>query len=333
MRISSASFFNVNFNGRVIDYHAHTGNFFGTQFKKEDLDIFVKNPLPNGDIVEKMVVSDMDAFDGTKDEYRSNKKIYKKIKSDDKYLLMFACSPKNGSVCKVEKFIRKYPNSVKGLKFHPNAQATPITDACYEPYFALAEKYNLPCLLHTVVTHDDVGKLIRNEDGTIDKSALDKYSDPELVYEVAKKHPQVSFVIAHMGSGWKESHDRTLEILLESVKNGDANLYCDISWVDIDSDEVNGHHPKEHIIKAIKALKGINNPDWKYGDQSFRLIFGTDAPIGRFNEQNACKDYADFIDEIKYSIRNDEDLAQNAEQIIEDLFYNNAEKLIDMPVK
>ena len=330
MHINSVSLFNINFSGRVIDYHTHTGNFFGTNFKKENLDVFVKNPLPNGDIVEKMVVSDMDAFDGSKNEYRSNKKIYKQIKGDDKYLLMYACSPKNGSVRKVEKFMKKYPDVVKGLKIHPNSQAVPITDACYEAYFALAQKHNLPCLLHTVVTHDNVGKLIRNEDGTVDKSALDRYSDPEMVYEVAKKYPQVPFVMAHMGSGWRESHDRTIDVLLDSVQNGDANLYCDISWVDIDSDEVAGHKPKEHIIRAIKELKGINNPDWKYGDQSFRLVFGTDAPIGRYNENNKLKDYADFIDEIKYAIRNDKDLASEAEQIIDDIFYNNAMKLIDM---
>ena len=330
MNINPISAFCINFKGRVIDYHAHTGNFMGEQFTKDNLDVFVKSPLSNGDTVEKIVVSNIDPFDGTKDEYASNEELYNEIKDDDKYVFMYGCSPKNTSVENVARFMEEYPDAVRGLKFHPNSQGVPITDECYEPYFAFAEENNLPCLFHTVVP-TDMGKLVRKEDDTVDTDALDQYSDPQLVYEAAKKYPTVPFVMAHMGSGWRESHDWTLETMLESIENGDANLYCDISWVDIDSEMVDGHKPKDHIIKAIKALKGINNPDWKHGDQSFRLVFGTDAPIARFNEEKGTDHYVDFIDEIKYAIRNDEDLAPDADEIIEDLFYNNAKKLIDMP--
>lgn len=73
--------------------------------------------------------------------------------------------------------------------------------------------------------------------------------------------------------------------------------------------------------------KGIGEKDWKYGDQSFRLMFGTDAPLARFQQNDAREVYSKFVDNIKSSIRNDKDLKPEAEKIIDDLFYNNAEKL------
>lgn len=97
--------------------------------------------------------------------------------------------------------------------------------------------------------------------------------------------------------------------------------YADVSWVDIDNAQT-------HIVKAIKRLKGIGEKDWKYGDQSYRLMFGTDAPLARFQgEGDVRTTYSNFVDKIKTSIRNDKDLQPEAEKIIEDLFYNNAKKL------
>ncbi|MBR5304381.1 MAG: amidohydrolase family protein [Candidatus Gastranaerophilales bacterium] len=320
--------FNLSFKQNIIDYHAHTGEFYGSNFSRADLDRFTRAPLPNGDKIEKMVVSNMDPFNKGADEYSSNSGFYKKIKNNDRYLLMLSCSPKNGNSEKLERFIQKYPHAAKGLKFHPNAQKLPVGDSKYEPYFDLADKYNLPCMFHCVVpVSDKDGKMFKNESGEI--AELDQYSDPELIYKAAKKHPNTPFVIAHMGSGWRESHDRTIDILVQATRNGDANLYSDISWVDIDTEVVNGHRPKEHIIKAIKELKGIGDPTWDKGDQSFRLIFGTDTPIGRFGEKNGINDYVSFVEEIKYAIRHDKDLAPDAEQIIEDIFYNNAKRLIE----
>ena len=133
-----------------------------------------------------------------------------------------------------------------------------------------------------------------------------------------------------MGSGWNQAHDKAINILLESIRNNDANLYADISWVDIDNPQIEEHSPKEHIVKAIKELKGIDNPNWPHGDQSFRLLFGTDVPLARFHDwtyPEALNDYAKFVDDIKFAIRNDNALKENSEKIIEDLFCNNAKKL------
>lgn len=301
----------VYFKGKIIDSHAHIGCHNGENNTKEQLDVFVKSALPNKDIVEKMIVSDLDVLHSQKKEYEGNKAALELFKNSDKYALLASCSPKDGDVKNIEKLFKEYPNEFKGLKFHPDIQNLVISDKKYEPYMKFASKNSLPCLFHSQVNVLD-GKLNPNDI---------HITDPTHIYNLAKKYPKTPVVLAHMGAGWHESHDKAIDILLESVKKGDANLYADVSWVDIDNAQT-------HIAKAIKRLKGIGEKDWKYGDQSFRLMFGTDAPLARFQSKSDVKKvYSDFVDKIKISIKNDKDLKPEAEKIIDDLFYNNAKKL------
>lgn len=311
MNVTRIAGFNVYFRGKIIDSHAHIGKHNGEVNTKEKLDTFVKSALPNKDTVEKMIVSDLDVLHSKKGEYEGNKAALELFKNNDKYTLLASCSPKDGDVKNIEKLFKEYPNEFKGLKFHPDIQNLVISDKKYEPYMKFASKNNLPCLFHSQVNVLE-GKLNPNDI---------HITDPTHIYNLAKKYPKTPVVLAHMGAGWQESHDKAIDILLESVKKGDANLYADVSWVDID-------HEQTHIVKAIKRLKGIGEKDWKYGDQSFRLMFGTDAPLSRFQDKGDVKKiYSDFVDKIKTSIRNDKDLKAEAEKIIDDLFYNNAEKL------
>ena len=77
-------------------------------------------------------------------------------------------------------------------------------------------------------------------------------------------------------------------------------------------------------------MKGIGDKNWSYGDQSYRLIFGTDSPLARFKNSennNSVKIYTKFVEDIKNAIKKDPDLSKDSEKIIEDLFYNNANKL------
>ena len=311
----------ICFRGKIIDAHAHTG-FHEERFnKKTELDVFVKSALPNNDTVEKMLVSDLDVLKGTKDEYNGNKELISTFEKDSKYALFASCNPKSGNIENIKKLIKENPNSFIGLKFHPFLEKLELDSKKLIPYMEYADKFGLPCLFHTSVITDGEGKLT---------GEIEKYSDPELVYKLAKKYKKTPIVMAHLGAGWRDAHDKAIDILVESVRNGDANLYADISWVDIDADMKNSHTSKDHILNAIKRLKGIGEKNWSYGDQSFRLIFGSDAPLGRFNSsdnKDAVKDYTKFIDDIKYAIKTDKDLKKDSKQIIEDLFYNNANKL------
>ena len=319
MKVTRISF-NI-FKGRIIDTHAHVGHLNNKVYRKEDLDIFVKEPLPNNDYVEKMIVSDLDVLHSLNKEYDGNKSLINALNSD-KYLLLASCSPKDGNVNNIKKLFKENPGKFVGLKFHPSIQNLAVNRAEYNPYLDFGAKNNIPCLFHTEVLTDNTGKLIKET----------SISDPKSIYNLAKKYKKLPIVLAHLGAGWKEAHDKAIDVLVQSIKNQDANLYADISWVDIDAKPHGNekYNPKEHVVKAIKVLKGIGNPLWKYGDQSYRLMFGTDAPIDRFQlitNKNAVLDYTKFIEEIKHAIRSDIDLKSDAEKIIDDIFYNNAKKL------
>lgn len=307
----------------IIDSHTHIGNLNGKTYTKSQLDVFVKSRLPNDDIVEKMYVSNLDVLTSKMGEYEGNKKLLDNFKNSSEYELFLACSPKDGKIENIEKLIKENPNNFIGLKFHPTLQNLDTADSKYLPYLEFANKNKIPCLFHSAVA------LI---DGKINPNIKD-ISDPELIYKLAKRYKETPVVMAHLGAGWQEAHDKAIDILVKSIKNGDANLYADISWVDIGLEHCGNfnkdeHRTKEHILKAIKKLKGIGEKDWKYGDQSYRLMFGSDAPLDRFSNINdRLKEYTTFIDDIKFAIKNDKDLAPEADKIIDDLFCNNAKRL------
>ena len=312
------------FYGKIIDTHAHIGTLNGQEYKKEQLDVFVKSKLPNDDTVEKMYVSNIDVLTSAEKEFEGNKKILDIFKNNDKYEIFASCSPKDGSVENIKNLYKKYPNKLIGLKFHPSIQNLDLSDKRYDSYMEFADKNKIPCLFHSEVCVDKNGKI---------NNAVTNISDPGSIYKLAKKYNKTPIVMAHLGAGWNEAHDRAIDILVKSVKKGDANLYADISWVDIGL-PYNGnfqhgkHRKKEHVLKAIKKLKGIGDKSWKYGDQSFRLVFGSDAPIDRFSDKkDRILEYTAFIEDIKFAIRNDKDLKPDAEKIIDDLFCNNAKKL------
>lgn len=323
MYIRSINNQNLSFMRNIIDSHTHIGNLNGKTYTKSQLDVFVKSKLPNDDTVEKMYVSNLDVLTSKIGEYEGNKQLLDNFKNSSEYELFLACSPKDGKVSNMENLIKENPNKFIGLKFHPTLQNLDVADAKYAPYLEFANKNKIPCLFHSAVA------LV---DGKINPNVKD-ISDPESIYKLAKQYKETPVVMAHLGAGWQESHDKAIDVLLKSVKNGDANLYADISWVDIGWEHCgnfnqNEHRTKEHILKAIKKLKGIGEKDWKYGDQSYRLMFGSDAPLDRFsNEKDRLQEYTTFIDDIKFAIKNDKDLAPEADKIIDDLFYNNAKKL------
>lgn len=305
----------TSFKSKIIDAHGHIGFHDGQKNTKNNLDVFIKNKLPNGDKVEKILVSDLDVLHGVKDEYSGNVEALELLAKDKRYSIIASCNPKEGNVENIKKLFNDYPKQFIALKFHPEIQELEISDKRFIPYLDFAQKAGLPCLFHSSVITDCNGKL---------SEKINKLSDPQEILEVAKKYRTTPFVLAHMGAGWREAHDKTIDVIINSIKNSYAELYADISWVDIDAGD------KNHILKAIKALKGIGDENWTYGDQSFRLIFGSDAPLARFNsssEKSAIENYTKFINEIKDAIKKDPDLKNESKAIIKNLFYKNAQNL------
>ena len=127
-----------------------------------------------------------------------------------------------------EKLLREGGQYIKGLKIHPFYSMLPMTAPAIEPYLSYAAEKELPVLIHT---------------------ACDEFSQPKFVYEASKAHPNVNFIMAHVGLG--TDNNEAIE-LIGSL----PNLYGDTAWVKPES--------------GLKLMK-------KYG--AHKLLFGTDNPI------------------------------------------------------
>ena len=322
MKLFSAN--SVNFSGKIIDAHTHVGkwNDMGTYRDNglRELDEFFRQPLADGDVVKKMIVSNLDCIEnkGMLDELSGNKKMLEIAKNDSRIFPLAVCQPKTGNVQNIEKLFRENPDKFLGLKFHPKLHDIPADDVRFEAYMKFAQERKLPCLFHSQVNiqwDGSVGTVIK------ERSGWDK-SDPRLIYRLAKKFSDVPIILGHTGAGGAPAHEIAINTLIESIKNKDAKLYCDISWVDFAGD---GRVPENHpnIIYLIKKCKEENALD--------RILFGSDVPVGTYGLNEAAKRqttpqlaYKKTIENLKRTIRKN---FSDAEEIIDRIFYKNAEEL------
>lgn len=117
---------------------------------------------------------------------------------------------------------------VKGLKFHAHNSNLRSDSPLLEPYYEIAIKYQLPVLIHT---------------GGVEAAS------PDYVYNAAKSHPDINFIMAHMDLGTDNMHAINLIAKL-------PNLYGDTAWVPISS-----------VLRFIELCG------------SDRILFGSDSPI------------------------------------------------------
>lgn len=128
----------------------------------------------------------------------------------------------------IEKLIAENRKYLVFLKVHPYHSHLAFDDDKMIPYLDLAVKYNLPVVVHTGSSYND---------------------SPERVYNMAKRYPQLKFILAHMGLGTDN------QFAIELMAKAD-NLYADTAWV-----------PVSTTLEVIK----------RYGSK--RVVFGTDSPI------------------------------------------------------
>lgn len=131
-------------------------------------------------------------------------------------------------VAPIDRLICDNRDVITAIKFHPYHSKLRFDCEEIDRYIKLAQKYSLP-----VVTHTGSGEC----------------DDVKLVYKVAEKHPDVNFVMVHMGLGTDNSE--AIELI-----NKLPNLYGDTTWVSIES-----------TLKFLQVC----------GDD--KIVFGSDAPI------------------------------------------------------
>lgn len=305
---------NINFKGKIIDAHVHCGQWNFDRFPCEDVVEFFSKKFNQGkDYVDRVIISNLDCIKTgknnkpLKDEISGNLLLLDAAIKDKKFIPFVVCQPGHGSAENIEVLLKKYPELIKGLKFHPACLNLAANDVRYVPYMQLAEKYNKPCLFHSEVLSDEAGNLLRNG-----------VSDPDYIYETARQFPDVPVILGHMGLGGDKAHEAGINTLVKSIDNNDAKLYADLAWVDWDNPA------KPHIVDVIDKLQHSSK-----GDMTGRLLFGTDAPLGVFGEK-ALKQQGAYdanIRNIKAAIR--ENFGDDANKLISRIFYRNSKKLLD----
>ena len=179
----------------------------------------------------------------------------------------FWCKPNHELVTeKIEKMIEENRDIVIALKVHPTLSNLSFADDKMHPYLKLAEKYQLPVIVHT---------------------ADDEVANPMRVYEMAIQYPQLNFIMAHMGL----CSDNTLAVeLMEKA----PNLYADTTWVSVETTlEVIRRYGSERVMfGSDNPIDGLDtyycNPK---GEPSlYRQYFG------ELKEKISQKDYENLME-------------------------------------
>ena len=136
---------------------------------------------------------------------------------------------------------------VKGLKLYPGYEPFFPHDKRLKVVYDLAEEFDVPVMIHSGDTYSAGGKL--------------KYSHPLEIDEVAVDHPNVKFVICHLGNPWLTD---CMEVVYKN-----ANAYADISGLVLGEFTEAFEDYMADEIKDVIIYAG----DHKY------FLFGTDWPI------------------------------------------------------
>lgn len=220
----------------ILDSHIHFGKMLNFHMKKEDVIEAMERYNIDFAIISNIEANEFGhKLEKIPDEYQvsqieANKRTVDFIKEyPNKLRGLFWIKPHlEGYSKEVETFFTENKEYIKGIKVHPYHSKLPFTIENYQEYLEMAVRLKLPIIVHT---------------------AVDEMSSPKNVYEVAKKYPNIDFVLVHLGLGG--DHLASIEFIKEL-----SNLYGDTTWVDPAS--------------ALKAVRECG---------SHKIMFGTDATI------------------------------------------------------
>ncbi len=136
---------------------------------------------------------------------------------------------------------------VKGLKLYPGYEPFYPHDKRLQVVYDLAEEFDVPVMIHSGDTYSPKGKL--------------KYSHPLEIDEVAVDHPNVKFVICHLGNPWLTD---CMEVVYKN-----ANVYADVSGL------VLGEFTAAFEDYMAEEIRDVI----LYAGDPQRFLFGTDWPI------------------------------------------------------
>ena len=176
-----------------------------------------------------------------------------------------------------KKLIDENRDIIYGFKLHPFHSQTAPDDERLEPYYKIAAEYDLPIVSHTGGC---------------------KEASSQRLYNAARKHPELSFVMVHMDLG---TDNKTALELLGML----PNLYGDTTWVP--------------ITTTLEAVR-------RYGSE--KILFGSDNPIdGKdtylHNKNGDRSLYQQYFNEFKSMIPHDD---------YENIMYKNAMRVFGLNI-
>lgn len=124
----------------------------------------------------------------------------------------------------------------------------------YTPYYELAARYRLPFFFHTGDTYSPYAKL--------------RFAHPLLVDDVAVNHPEVRFIIAHLGNPW------TLDAAEVIYKN--MNVWADLSGLVVGTADA---FTDEGRRDALADIRRDVQRAFRYSERPNRFVYGTDWPL------------------------------------------------------
>ena len=172
--------------------------------------------------------------------------------------------------------------SVRALKLYPGYEPFYPADPKLEPAYALAARYDVPVMIHCGDTYDPKGKV--------------KYSHPLHVDDVAVDHPDVKFLICHLGNPWLTD---CMEVVYKN-----SNVFADISGLVL-GDFTDRF--EEYMRRQLQDLL-------TWGVDPGHVLYGTDWPI------SSMESYLQFMADLKVPVKEKEAI-----------MWENAVKLFKLP--
>lgn len=157
-----------------------------------------------------------------------------------------------------------------GLKIFPGHDKIYISNKRFDPILELCQKHKVPLVIHTGANSGNFDVM--------------KYNSPEMIVEIARKKSNLKIIISHYF--WPK-----LDYCFE-VTTGIKNIYFDTSGL-ADKEVVNASGGIEKVREIIKKTIS-RNPE--------SVIFGTDYPMGEFEDHIRLINSLNISQEIKTKI-------------------------------
>ena len=193
-------------------------------------------------------------------------------------------------------------NKIAGIKLYPGYQCFEPSESRLDGVYDLAEKYNLPVMLHGGELHHCCPQAVRKTDARpcgLPSCTLKQYEEmarPQYVEKPARDHPNIKFVVSHLAN----PHFSELRGVMERC----PNVFTDISGQFVSGSSEDTPEYRELIVSEIRQFLLCPN-----GHE--RVMFATDFPIQGY------KDSLDLVTRLNLSRRQTENiLSRNAMRVL-----------------